>query len=260
MVNKPLKMDWKSYSNHPNFYAEPKFDGMRIQIVKDDKVRLLRENGNDYTKQFPELTKSLNAIPFDSVLDGEICILENEFVADFQKLQTRRTSNDLKIKLLSQKIPATFVAFDIVRYEGENLLNEPLHMRKEYLKNITQTENLQVIKQYGLDELKEIIFNLKNAEGIVLKDPNSNYNEKWLKYRKTMQSDYKVVGYTSEKKLISALELENNKGESVGKVNYTGYPMTNEWKNKVVGMTAVVDHMTTNDGKVRFPVLKELRS
>jgi len=260
MVNKPIKMNWNSYSNHPNFYAEPKFDGMRIQIVKDDKVRLVRENGNDYTKQFPELTKSLNAVPFDSVLDGEICILENEFVADFQKLQTRRTTNDLKIKLLSQKIPATFVAFDILRYEGENLVNEPLHLRKEYLKNVTQTENLQVIKQYDLDELKKKIYNVTNAEGIVLKDPDGNYDNKWLKYRKYFESDFIVVGVTSNIKLISALELENNKGESVGKVNYTGYPMTNEWKNKVVGMTAVVDHMITNNGKVRFPILKELRS
>ena len=261
MVNKPLKMNWNTYSNYPTFLAEPKLDGMRIQVVKEDsKVKLRRENGNDYTKQFPELTKSLNAIPFDSVLDGEICILENEFVADFQKLQTRRTSNDLKIRLLSQKIPATFVAFDILRYEGENLLNEPLHLRKEYLKNITTSDNLKVIQQYDLNKLKIKIESLEHAEGIVLKNPDGSYTDKWLKYRKYLENDFKVVGVTSDKRLISALELENDKGESVGKVNYTGYPQTTEWKNKVVGMTAVVQHMITKDGKVRFPVLKELRS
>ncbi len=265
MVNKPLKMNWDSYSNYPNFFAEPKLDGMRIQIVKDDKFRLLRENGLDKTKQFPEIFNQLSNLPEDTILDGEICILENEFVADFQKLQTRQTTNDLKIKLLSKSSPATFVAFDILRYEGENLGNFPLHARKEYLKNIDQIiqlgnlSNIQVIKQYDPNDLRSKIEQLKNAEGIVLKDPESDYDQKWLKYRKYLESDFKVVGVTSDKRLISALELENDKGESVGKVNYTGYPVTKEWKDKVVGMTAVVEHMQTNDGKVRFPVLKELR-
>ncbi|NIS94941.1 MAG: hypothetical protein GTN97_03325 [Nitrosopumilaceae archaeon] len=259
-------MNWDSYSNHSTFFAEPKLDGMRIQIVKDDKTRLLRENGTDKTKQFPEIFNQLNKLPEDTIIDGELCILENEFVADFQKLQTRQTTNDLKIKLLSKSIPATFVAFDILRYEGENLLNFPLSDRKEYLKMINEIvklgnlSNIQVIKQYDPNVLRKNIDQLKNAEGIVLKDPDGNYDNKWLKYRKYLESDFKVVGVTSEKRLISALELENDKGESVGRVNYTGYPMTNEWKNKVVGMTAVVEHMQTNEGKVRFPVLKELRS
>lgn len=269
VVNKPIKMSWDSYSTQSqSFLAEPKLDGIRIQVVKDDKARLLRENGVDKTKQFPELFEQIKKLPDDTILDGELCILDQampEFVADFQKLQTRSTTNDLKIKLLSKKIPATFVAFDILRYEGINLLNQPLLERKEYLKNIDQlftlenTNNLKVIKQYEPLKLKTQIELLEHAEGIVLKDPNSVYDSKWLKYRKYFESDLKVVGVTSEKRLISALNLENSKGENVGKVNYTGYPQTNEWKNKVIGMTAVVEHMQTKDGKVRFPVLKELR-
>jgi len=260
-------MSWDSYSNlSKTFLAEPKLDGMRIQIVKDDKLRLLRENGVDKTKQFPEVFSQISNLPDDTILDGEICILENEYVADFQQLQTRSTTDDLKIKLLSQKIPATFVAFDILRYEGENLDQYPLHIRKEYLKNIEQIftlnklNNLKVIHQYDPIKLKTQIELLEHAEGIVLKDPDSVYDSKWLKYRKYLETDLKVVGVTSNKRLISALELENSKGESVGKVNYTGYPQTEEMKRKVIGMTAVVQHMQTKDGKVRFPVLKELRA
>ena len=89
VVNKPIKMSWDSYSNNSTFLAEPKLDGMRIQVVKDNKLRLLRENGIDKTKHFPEVLKQINNLPEDTILDGEICILENEFVADFQKLQTR---------------------------------------------------------------------------------------------------------------------------------------------------------------------------
>ena len=262
VVNKPIKMSWDSYSNNSTFLAEPKLDGIRIQV---DKFSLLRENGVNKTKQFPELIDQISKLPDDTILDGEICILENEFVADFQKLQTRSTTNDLKIKLLSKKIPATFVAFDILKYEGENLEQFPLHVRKEYLKNIEQiftlekSSNLKVIQQYDPQKLKTKIESLEHAEGIVLKDPNSTYDTKWLKYRKYLESDLKVVDVTSDKRLISALVLENSKGESVGKVNYTGYPQTEDMKKKVIGMTAVVEHMITKDGKVRFPVLKELR-
>lgn len=255
LVNKPTKMNWDGYSNFPKFFAEIKFDGMRIQIVKDDKVRLLRENGIDKTKQFPELFKSLSGLPEDTVLDGEICILNDSFSADFQKLQTRTTTDDLRIKLLSQKIPATFVAFDILRFKGKNLESKTLAERKEILEHeIKDTNEIKVIKRYTPSYLFKHL--KKEMEGIVLKDPSS---KTWIKFRQYLENDFKVVGVTSEKKLISALELENSKGESVGRVNYTGYPQTTEWKKKVVGMTAVVQSMFTNQGKVRFPILKELR-
>lgn len=255
-INKPLKTNWNEYSNFPNFYAEIKFDGMRIQIVKDDKVKLLRENGIDKTKQFPELSESLSGLPEDTVLDGEICILNDNFSADFQKLQTRQTIDDLRIRLLSQKIPATFVAFDILRFKGKNLDSKTLEKRKQILENeIKNSKNIKVIKRYNPSYLFKHL--QKDIEGIVLKDPNTNT---WLKFRQYLQNDFKVVGVTSEKRLISALELENSKGESVGRVNYTGYPQTSEWKKKVVGMIAVVDSVFTNQGKVRFPILKELRA
>ena len=255
-MNKPLKMNWDSYPNYPTFFAEPKLDGMRIQIVKDNKVRLLRENGIDKTKQFPELSESLSGLPEDTVLDGEICILNDNFSADFQKLQTRQTIDDLRIRLLSQKIPATFVAFDILRFKGKNLDSKTLEKRKQILENeIKNSKNIKVIKRYNPSYLFKHL--QKDIEGIVLKDPNTNT---WLKFRQYLQNDFKVVGVTSEKRLISALELENSKGESVGRVNYTGYPQTSEWKKKVVGMIAVVDSVFTNQGKVRFPILKELRA
>lgn len=262
MVNKPIKMNWNSYSNYPTFFAEPKLDGMRATLYKDSngKITLVNDHDNDKTKNFPEI---INNVPFDlaneTILDGEICILKDSFVADFEAVLTRQTTNDLRIKLLSQKIPATFVAFDILKFKDQDLTKLKLSDRKDYLEsNIKDTFNLKVIKSFDPTELKNIL--RKDMEGIILKDPNSTYDKTWLKFRQYLQNDFKVVGVTSEKKLISALELENSKGEYVGRVNYTKYPQTIEWKNKVVGMTAVVDSMFTNKGKVRFAVLKELRA
>jgi len=250
-------MDWNEYSNYPNFYAEIKLDGMRCELSNTDQVRLLRDNGINKTFQFPEICSGLK-LPQDTILDGEICILNDGVSADFQKLQTRQTTDQLRINLLSKKIPATFVVFDILRFKGKNLESKALSERKEILESeIKNTENIKVIKRY---EPSYLLKNMKkDMEGIVLKDPSATYNKSWLKFRQYFQNDFIVVGVTSDKRLISALELENFKGESVGKVNYTGYPQTQEWKKKVVGMIAVVDSMFTNQGKVRFPILKELR-
>ena len=257
MINKPKKMNWYEYSNYSNFYAEVKLDGMRCALSNTDKVRLLRDNGIEKTSQFPEIFNGTK-LPQDTILDGEICILNDPFSADFQKLQTRQTTDQMRINLLSKKIPATFVVFDILRFKGKNLESKTLAERKKILEGIKfVTERIKIIKRYDSKYLLNIL--RKDMEGIVLKDPSSTYNKTWLKFRQYLQNDFKVTGVTSDKRLISALELENSKGEPVGRVNYTGYPQTLEWKKKVVGMIAVVDSMFTNQGKVRFPILKELR-
>jgi len=254
-------MNWNTYSNFQTFYAETKLDGMRATLYKNSngKITLVNDHNNDKTKNFPEIIQSIpKSFPSDTMLDGEICILKDPFTADFETLLTRQTTNDLRIKLLSQKIPATFVAFDILRFKDQDLKQTKLQLRKQTLETeIKDTTNLKVIQKYDPKYLLNILRN--DMEGIILKDPNSTYDKTWLKFRQYLQNDFKVVGVTSDKKLISALELENSKGERVGRVNYTKYPQTLEWKNKVIGMTAVVDSMFTNKGKVRFAVLKELR-
>lgn len=262
MTNKPVKMNWNSYSNYPTFFAEPKLDGMRATLSKDSngKITLMNDHNNDKTKNFPEIINNIGLdFPIETVLDGEICILKDNFTADFETLLTRQTTNNLRIKLLSQKIPATFVAFDMLKFKDNDLTKDKLSTRKDYLESsIKDTLNVKVIKRFVPSYLKNIL--REDMEGIILKDPDSTYDKTWLKFRQYLQNDFKVVGVTSDKKLISALELENSKGEYVGRVNYTKYPQTIEMKNKVVGMTAVIDSMFTNKGKVRFAVLKELRA
>ncbi len=244
------------------YIAEPKLDGMRCELSNLDQVRLVRENGNDKTNQFPEIMRGLEeSLPQDTVLDGEICILQNELRSDFFTLLTRNTTDKLKSKLLAQRIPATFVAFDVKRYKGQNLENQPYYERRRILESIL-INNTKTVSLMPKFEPRDLLPKVKpmELEGIILKNINATYRNDWFKFKYYFENDFFVVGTTSEKRLISSLVLENSKGESVGNVNYINYPQTEEMKNKVIGMKAVVRYMKTNTAKLRFPVLLELRS
>jgi len=264
MINKPKKKDWSEYGSFTDdkWVAEPKLDGMRCELRNLDQVRLVRENGNDKSIQFPEIMRAVqDSLPQDTILDGEICLLEaNRLRADFFTLSPRFNLGDkLRIKLLSQKIPATFVAFDILRFNGENMENKPYYERREVLESIKMPMSMTIMQQFKPQDLLPKVEPM-DLEGIVLKNKFSTYRQDWFKFKYVYEDDFTVVGTTSEKRLISSLVLENSKGEPVGNVNYINYPQTQEMKNKVVGMKAVVRYMKTNGKTLRFPVLQELRS
>jgi len=260
-VNKPIKQDWNQYENYLlDCIAEPKLDGIRCLLTKEDnQVKLVREDGTIKTKQYPEIIKATENIPDGTIIDGEICILKNEYFANFFELLQRNTVvDDLKIRLLAKKMPATFMAFDVLKYEDQDTTKEILSSRKEILGRIPVNERVNQVSVFEPKDLVEKVTQF-DMEGIVTKNLNSVYNSEWQKFKHWYESDFKVIGFTSEVNLISALELEDMKGNYVGKVNYTGYPQTEEWAKKVVGMTAVVRYMKTNTLKLRHPVLVELR-
>jgi len=265
--SKPFKEDWDDLPSFKDWIAEPKLDGMRSFLsIGYEGIKLLRDDGKNKTLGFPEVISKAKSADLtkhaDTVIDGEICILKSPLIADFPAIQKRMNLQDsLKIKLLSSKHPATFVAFDILKFEGKDLTKEPFVERRKILERFIPKNPFDVVSQWKSKDLVKIV-EKKDLEGIVVKEPNSIYEHKrqetWRKFKKREEADYIVKSFTSEKRDITALELVDNKGNSVGKVNYTGYPQSEEMKKKLKGMTAVVTYMKS-EGKLRIPVLKELR-
>ena len=249
--NKPTFEDWKNISKYSHFIAEPKLDGMRCYAIKENgALRLVRDGGSVKTLQFPEIMNTLN-IPDGTILDGEICIKRNEFETDFQAISQRMNLKDsLRIKLLSNKDPASFVAFDILQHDNEIITNQSLIHRKKILESIKVSQ----VEAYDMLELQKSVKEF-DMEGMVLKDPNGTYNKgKWLKFKNIEERDFKVVGITSTTRPISSLILANGMG------NVTYQPNMDQTINPV-GKTAVVKYlvMKNKKQKLRFPVLKELR-
>jgi len=264
--SKPFLDTWDKISTYNNWIAEPKMDGMRcFMSVGYQGITLVRDDGKPKSVQFPEVIKKAQeskALLPDTIIDGEICILDSPLIANYSLMQGRMNLlNSSRINLLSNHSPAQFIAFDILKFEGKDLTKLPFIKRRTILEKFIPAKPFSVISQWKSKDLLKVVQKL-DLEGIVLKEPNSTYDsirqETWRKFKKKEEKDYIVGDFTSEKRPITSLELLDSKGNFVGKVNYTGYPQTEKMKKKLKGMTAVVEYMKSK-GKLRQPVLKELR-
>ncbi len=101
---------------------EVKWDGVRaLTEVRDGRLRMFSRNGNDITVAWPELSTS----PLgdrDLLVDGEIIALNEHGLPDFRMLQDRmHLRNAQTARRLAATVPATYMVFDLLRLDGEDL-------------------------------------------------------------------------------------------------------------------------------------------
>jgi ATP-dependent DNA ligase len=117
----------------PGWQIEPKWDGFRgILENVSGELALWSRNGRPLLRYFPELRELGDQLPPCSALDGEI-VIARDGVLDFDAMQTRLHPAESRIHKLAGEIPATFVAFDILLWEREELWRLPLGERRDAL-------------------------------------------------------------------------------------------------------------------------------
>jgi bifunctional non-homologous end joining protein LigD len=112
---------------------ELKLDGYRLIASKSHGEPLLRtRNGNDYTDVFPEIARSIKALPVDHiVIDGEVVVLDAQGIPRFSMLQQRgRLTSPIDVKAAAVELPATYYAFDLLALDDFDLRPLPLVRRK----------------------------------------------------------------------------------------------------------------------------------
>jgi ATP-dependent DNA ligase len=109
---------------------EPKWDGFRgILENVGGGLRLWSRNSKPLLRFFPELAALGDLLAPSSALDGEI-VISRDGALDFDAMQTRLHPAESRIRKLSAEIPATFVAFDVLLWEGRELWRLPLSERR----------------------------------------------------------------------------------------------------------------------------------
>lgn len=109
---------------------EPKWDGFRaIAFVDGTDIYLQSRSGKPLRRYFPELTFPEGRY----VLDGEIVLFDAEGRQDFDALGNRLHPAPARVNLLAEQTPATFVAFDLLAFEDESLLDLPQRQRRDRL-------------------------------------------------------------------------------------------------------------------------------
>ncbi len=112
---------------------EPKWDGFRGVLENaGGELRLWSRNGRPLLRYFPELLPLGDLLPPRSVVDGEI-VIDVGGAIDFDAMQTRLHPAESRIRKLAAEIPARFVAFDMLAWNGAELWQEPFAARRSAL-------------------------------------------------------------------------------------------------------------------------------
>ena len=212
----------------PDWLYEVKWDGYRaIATINKGEVNLISRNNKTFNDKFYSIYKLLQKWKINAVLDGEILVLNDKGVSDFGALQNWRSEADGEL---------VFYVFDILWYEGKNLMGLPLNQRQAILKEILPTDNdhirqSKVFNASGID-----FFNAAERmglEGIIAKKASSTYtsdlrSREWLKIKVHQRQEVIIAGFTKNagtSKSFSALVLGVYDGgilRYVGKVG-TGF-------------------------------------
>jgi bifunctional non-homologous end joining protein LigD len=181
---------------------EVKWDGVRILAeTMAGRTRMWSRNGNDVTPAWPEISVA----PLgdrDVLVDGEVIALNERGVPDFRVLQDRmHTRNATTAKRLSQRVPATFMVFDLLRLDGRDLTGLPLEERRERLAGLDLAGSTwQVPASYDDGAMLFDATLQQGLEGIVSKRLGSRYTfdtrtPHWLKFAHRHRHSYVVGGW-----------------------------------------------------------------
>src|SRR4030042_1736413 len=118
--------------NSDAWLFEIKWDGVRAIASVKDTLSLRSRNNHELGGQFPELTELLHLAP-GTVLDGEIVVM-SEGKPDIQSLLPRLHKGRGKIPPSQNRIPVTYIVFDILKKDKKPLVSLPLVERREILK------------------------------------------------------------------------------------------------------------------------------
>ena len=115
---------------------EPKWDGFRGVMENDGgELALWSRNGRPLLRYFPELCAVGELLPPHSALDGEI-VIERDGKLDFDSMQMRLHPAESRVRKLAGEIPATFVVFDLLLWDGDPVHEQPLEERRARLEKL----------------------------------------------------------------------------------------------------------------------------
>ncbi|KQM78088.1 DNA ligase [Pedobacter sp. Leaf216] len=212
----------------PNWQYEVKWDGYRaLAFINKGNVDIFSRNNKSFNEKFYPIYDLLKDWKINAVIDGEILVLNDKGISNFGSLQNWRSEADGEL---------VFYVFDILWYEGKNLMELPLYQRQAVLNEVLPTDDDRVrlgkvFKASGVDFFHAA--EKMGLEGIIAKKTDSTYatdrrSKEWLKIKVHKRQEVVIAGFTKNEdtsKSFSSLLLgvyEKGKLQYVGKVG-TGF-------------------------------------
>ena len=192
-------------------YAEPKYDGLRVQIHLNKKAApgnqyaVFTRSLEDATHMFPEIAELAGQLNADQViLDGEAIGYDRATGAllPFQDTITRKRKHD--VAEVSADIPLKFFIFDVLFVDGSGYLDTPLQERKDVLdkllienEHFVKTKFLTTSDPKELEEFHEEQL-AEGLEGMVVKQLDAPYQSgrkgwSWVKMKEKAGTQGKLT-------------------------------------------------------------------
>jgi bifunctional non-homologous end joining protein LigD len=158
---------------------EFKWDGVRaLARVAGGRVELFSRKSTDITVRYPEVTRPPAALAgHDALVDGEIVALDDQGRPDFGALQNRMHRTGPEVPKLAAAAPVTYLVFDLLAWDGEELAGRPYAERRERLDELALSGHRWAVTPWfrggGADVLAASRDN--HLEGVVAKRLDSPY-------------------------------------------------------------------------------------
>ena len=212
---------------------EIKWDGYRaISYLDKGRVTIRSRNNKSFNEKFYPVYNALKNWKVNAIVDGEIVVINEQGLPDFGDLQIWRSEADGQL---------AYFVFDVLWFEGLNLMNLPLKERHRLLESIIPHEHdsIKISEQFDTSGSKFFALAEKlKLEGIFAKKADSIYlpgdrSKNWLKIKTEKRQEFVIGGYTKNEntsKLFSALLVglyENGRLHFVTPVG-TGFNRANQ--------------------------------
>jgi bifunctional non-homologous end joining protein LigD len=219
LVDKPF--------DEPGWLYEIKWDGYRaVGMINKGKVNLISRNNKTFNDKFYPVVDALKQWEINTVIDGEVVVLDKNGVANFGALQNWRSEADGDL---------FYYVFDIMWLNGYSLKQLPLSRRKEILaENLPEAGIIRISESFEANamEFLESVSEL-GMEGMMAKKEDSIYIEEvrtreWLKIKANKRHEVVIGGYTQNEgsgKTFSSLLVgayDDGRLDYLGKVG-TGF-------------------------------------
>ena len=206
-----------------NWIYELKLDGYRALVLKTrGEATIFSRRGNILNVPFPSIARAFGFLPDDSIVDGELVVLDDRGKPSFSALQHSRFTPEM----------LHFYAFDLLAFQGRDLRKLTLLKRRwlleqRALKGMRDPVRLSAVFHESPNRL---IAAAKKAglEGVVGKRSDSRYESgersgAWVKFKTNKGQElviggykpgangfeYLLVGYYEEKDLIFIAKIRN---------------------------------------------------
>src|SRR5215213_620425 len=202
---------------------EVKLDGYRALVLKRrGGITVFSRRGNNINGKFPTMARAFSFLPEDTMIDGELVVLDDEGKPSFSALQNSRFTPDTLY----------FYVFDLIAFRAKDVRKLPLVERRALLEDYVLKEMRDPVRYSEIVDAspQSLIAAARKAglEGVIAKRANSRYeggerSGSWVKFKTrkgqelviggykpgTNGFEYLLVGYYEGKDLIFIAKIRN---------------------------------------------------